>query len=168
MHQKTAINRILQHTFKDTNGHSKTIEEKYFKFPLFSINADKHMVQLYLPDYISSVKLSNWLHKNIQIPSTFQKEFIALPEAPLRNKAIPFRVFDPCRYLTGFIDSTDYEGVNVFVYCSLVEFQVIASITSPLLRLVSLNRIEKGYKLEAVFRTSIHSIEIPSVSRLHY
>ena len=120
------------------------VEDKYFELPLFSINIDEHSVHLSQPYYISSVKLSNWLHKITQIPRTFQKEFIALPEAPLKNKAIPFRVFDPCKYLTGFVHSSSYEGVNIFVYCSLIEFQIIGSITSPLLRLTSLNRTQKG------------------------
>ena len=144
VNEKPAFKRVLQHTFKATNGYSNIMQDKYFKFPLFSIDADKHMMQLYLAYYVSSVRLSNWLHDITQIPSIFQKEFIAIPEAPLKNKAIPFKVFDPCRYLTGFIDSNNYEGVNIFVYCSLIEFQIIASITSPLLRLVSLNRNKKG------------------------
>ena len=98
------------------------------------------MVQSYLPYYVSSVRLSNWLHDMTQIPSIFQKEFIDIPEVPLKNKAIPFKVFDPYRYLTGFIDTNNYQGVNIFVYCSLIKFHIIASIAFPLLKLMSLNR----------------------------
>ena len=143
-HQKAAIGDVLQHTFRETNGYSKILEDKYFELPSFSVNIDKQSVHLSLPYYISSVKLSDWLHKITQIPRTFKKEFIAVPEAPLKNKTIPFKVFDPCKHLTGFIHSTSYGSVNIFVYCSLIEFQIIASITSPLLRLTSLNRTKKG------------------------
>ena len=127
------------------------------------------MVQLYLPYYISSVKLSTWLQEIPQILSTFQQEFITLPEALLKNKAIPFtQVFVPCRYLTGFIDSTNYEVVNTFLYCSLIEIQIIAPITSPLLRLVFLNRNKTGINWRQFSEAQIHSIEISSVSRLRY
>ena len=58
-----------------------------------------------------------------------------------------YRKVDPIRKITGTLKTVDthyrQDGLNVFVYCDFIEYQTVGHITSPLLRLVSLDRSKK-------------------------
>ena len=102
------------------------------------------MVHLFIPYYVSGVKLSNWLAKITGIDVNNKKELIVLPEAPLTDKTLEYKMCDPMRCLTGIVKERETDGINILVYCSLIDYQIVGSISSPLLRIVALNRNRKG------------------------
>ena len=104
------------------------------------------MVHLYIPYYVSGVKLSNWLTKITGIDVNTETELLVLPEAPLTDKTLENKMFDLMRCLTGIVKETESNGMNILVYCSLIDYQTVGSISSPLLRILSLNRNRKGIK----------------------
>ena len=63
-------------------------------------------------------------------------------------------MIDPIKRVIGNLNVVEnqykQDGVNMFVHCDLLEYQIVGSINSPLLRLTSLDRSKKRYKLEAV------------------
>ena len=64
------------------------------------------MVHLCIPYYMSGGKLSNWLAKITSIDVNTEKKLIALLEAPLTDKTLEHKMFDPMRCLTGIVKET--------------------------------------------------------------
>ena len=138
------IKRAVKQSFRETNGKSSITKNRYFELPKFDVNFDKSMVHLFIPYYVSGVKLSNWLAKITSIDVNTEKDLITLPEAPLTNKSLEYKMFDPMRCVTGIVKETETDGINILVYCSLIDYQIVGSISSPLLRILALNRNRKG------------------------
>ena len=138
------IKRAVKRSSRETNGSLSITKNRYFELSKFDVNFDKSMVHLYIPYYISGVKLSNWLAKVTSIDVNTEKELIVLPEAPLTDKTLEYKMFDPMRCLTGIVKETELDGMNILVYCSLIDYQIVGSISSPLLRILALNRNRKG------------------------
>ena len=106
------------------------------------------MIHLHIPYYIHSVELSAWLTNSTNLPKVITRTEIPLPYAPLTNKALESNMIDPIKKVIGTVNVVEnqykQDGVNIFVYCDLIEYQIVGSINSPLLRLTSLDRSKKG------------------------
>ena len=136
--------RAIKQSFRDTNGRSSITINRYFELPKFDVSFDKSVVHLFIPYYVSGVKLWKWLAKITGIDVNTEKDLIVLPEAPFTDTTLNYNMFDPMRYLTGIVKETETDGINILVYCSLIDYQIVGSISSPLLRIVALNRNRKG------------------------
>ena len=95
------IKRAVKQSFRETNGRGSITKNRYFELPKFDVNFDKSMVHLFIPYYISGVKLSQWLAKITGIDVNTEKDLIVLPEAPLTDTTLKHKMFDPMRCLTG-------------------------------------------------------------------
>ena len=77
-----------------------------------------------------------------------KKKDIPLSYAPLLNPAAEYSMLDPMSRLAVNLNVVEnqyrHDGVNIFVHCDLLEYQIVGSITSPLLRHTSLDRSKKG------------------------
>ena len=80
------------------------------------------MLHLYIPYYVSGVKLLNWLAKIMGIDVNTEKDLLVLPEAPLTDKTLEYKMFDPMRCVTGIVKETETDGMNILVYCSLIDY----------------------------------------------
>ena len=138
------IKRAVKRSFRNTYGRSSITRNRYFELPKFDVKFDKSMVHLFIPYYISGVKLSHWLAKITGIDVNTEKELIDLPEAPLTDKTLEYKMCDPMRCLTGIVEETETDGMNILVYCSLIDYQIVGSISSTVLRILTLNRNRKG------------------------
>ena len=138
------IKRAVKRSFRDANGRLSITKSRYFELPKFDVNFDKSMVHLYIPYYVSGAKISNWLAKITGIVVNTEKELIVLPEAPLTVKTLEYKMSDPMRSITGIVKETETDRTNILVYCSLIDYQIVGSISSPLLRIFALNRNRKG------------------------
>ena len=49
------------------------------------------------------MKLSKWLAKITGIDVNTEKDLIVLPEAPLTDKTLEYKMFDPMRCVTGIV-----------------------------------------------------------------
>ena len=133
------IKRAVKQSFRETNGRRSKTKNRYFELPKFDVNFNKSMVHLFIPYYVSGVKLSKWLAKITGIDVNTEKDLIVLPEAPLTDKTLDYKMFDPMRCLTGIVNERETDGMNILVYCSLIDYQIVGSISSPLLRILALN-----------------------------
>ena len=143
-----AIKRILRLIYKTTNGHDKITSDRYFTLPKFEIDKNRNLIYLHLPYYVYSVELSSWLSNLTNLPKVTKKKDIPLSYAPLSNAAAEYSMLDPISRLAGNLNVVEnqyrHDGVTIFVYCDLSEYQIVGSINSPLLRLTSLDRSKKG------------------------
>ena len=142
------INTVLTSMFRGTQGEDKVTTDRYFELPKFVIDENRNIIYFYLPYYVYSVELSEWLANITQLKRVVKKKYIPLPYTPLLNMAEDYRMVDPKRKVTCNLKTVDthyrQDGLNVFVYCDLIEYQTVGHITSPLLRLVSLDRSKTG------------------------
>ena len=129
----------LQYIYSKTNGASKITQ--YIEYPRFEIDGD--LIHLHLPFYVRQIEMSNWLSKLTGIEGNYSRQFITLPEAPLEDKALTYKMLDPCKRLTSREDVKKDE-LYALVYCELIEYQLVGSIRSPLLRVVGLDGNKKG------------------------
>ena len=140
---KHHIKTVLTSIFRGTQGEDKVTTDRYFELPKFVIDENRNMIYFYLPYYVYSVELSEWLTNIMQLKRVVTKKYSPLPYARLLNMAEDYRMVDPIRKISGNLKTVDthyrQDGLNVFVYCDLIEYQTIGHITSPLLRLVSLD-----------------------------
>ena len=138
------IKHAIKQSFRETHGRLSITKNRYFELPKFDVNFDKSMVHLYIPYYVSGVKVSNWLAKITGIDVNTEKDLIVLPEALLTDKTLEYKMFDPMRCLMGIVKERETDGMNILVYCSLIDYQIVGSISSPLLRSLALNRNRKS------------------------
>ena len=72
-----------------------------------------------------------------------KKKDIPVSYAPLSNAAAEYSMLDPISRLAGNLNVVKnqyrHDGVNIFVYCDVIEYQIVGSINSPLLRLTLLD-----------------------------
>ena len=138
------IKRAVKQSYRETSGRSSITKNRYFEPPKFDVNFDKSMAHLFIPYYVSGVKLSNWLVKITGIDVNTEKDLINLPEPPLADKTLEYKMFDPMRCLTGIVKETETDGINILVYCSSIHYQIFGLISAPSLRILALNRNRKG------------------------
>ena len=143
-----AIKHVIGIQFRNTSGKQLITTDRYFTLPKFEIDENINLIYLHLPYYIHSVELSTWLTNLTNLPKVITREGIPLPYAPLTNKAFDFTMIDPIKKAIGNLNVVEnqykQDGLNIFVYCDLIEYQIVGSINSPLLRLTSLDRSKKG------------------------
>ena len=141
------IKRILSLIYKTTNGHDKITSDRYFTLPKFENDKNRNLIYLHLPYYVYLVELSAWLSNLTNLPKVTKKKDIPVSYAPLSNAAAEYSMLDPISRLAGNLNVVEnqyrHDGVNIFVYCDLIEYQIVGSINSPLLRLTSLDRSKK-------------------------
>ena len=142
-----AIKHIISLIYKDTNGHDKITSNRYFTLPKFEIDENRNVIYLHMPYYIYSIDLSAWLSNLTNLPKVTKKKDILVSYAPLSNAAAEYSMLDPMSRLAGNLHVVEnqyrHDGVNIFVYCDLLEYQIVGSTNSPLLRLTSLDRSKK-------------------------
>ena len=142
-----AIKHILSLIYKTTNGHDKITSDRYVTLPKFEIDKNRNLIYLHLPYYVYSVELSAWLSTLTKLPKVTKKKDIPVSYAPLSNAAAEYSMLDPISRLAGNLNVVEnqyrHDGVNIFVYCDLIEYQIVGSINSLLLRLTSLDRSKK-------------------------
>ena len=97
------INRAVKQSFRETNVRLSITKNRYFELPKFDVNLDKSMVHLFIPYYVSGVTLSKWLAKITGINVNTEKDLIVLPEVPLTDKTLEYKMFDPMRCVTGIV-----------------------------------------------------------------
>ena len=85
----------VKRRFRDTNGRISITENRYYELPKFDVNFDKSMVHLFIPYYVSGIKLSSWFAKITGIDVNTEKDLIILPEAPFIDKTLEYKMFDP-------------------------------------------------------------------------
>ena len=146
--QRESIKHIISLQFRNTSGKLLITTDRYFTLPHFEIDENRNLIYLHLPYYIYSVELSAWLSNLTNLPKVITRKAIPLPYAPLTNRAAEFSMIDPLKRVVGNLNVVEnqykHDGVNIFVYCDLIEYQIVGSINSPLLRLTSLDRSKKG------------------------
>ena len=146
--QRESIKHILSLQFNYTSGQLLITTDRYFTVPKFEIDENRNLIYLHLPYYIHSVELSAWLSNLTNLPKVVTRKAIPLPYEPLVNRAAEYSMIDPISRIVGNINVVEnqyrHDGVNIFVYCDLIEYQIVGSINSPLLRLTSLDRSKKG------------------------
>ena len=146
--QRESIKHILSLQFNNTSGKLFITTDRYFTLPKFEIDENRNLIYLHLPYYIHSVELSAWLSNLTNLPKVITRKAIPLPYAPLVNRAAEYSMIDPISRIVGNLNVVEnqyrHDGVNIFVYCDLIEYQIVGSINSPLLRLTSLDRSKKG------------------------
>ena len=129
----------LQHTYSKTSRLTRITE--YVDYPQFEIDGD--LIHLHLPFYVRKIEMSNWLSKLTGIERNYTRQFILLPNAPLEDMTLTYKMLDPCKRLTSREDMKKGE-LYALVYCELIEYQMVGSIRSPLLRVVGLDGNKKG------------------------
>ena len=146
--QHESIKHILSLQFNYTSGHLLITTDRYFTLPKFEIDENRNLIYLHLPYYIHSVELSAWLSNLTNLPKVVTRKAIPLPYAPLVHRAAEYSMIDPISRIVGNLNVVEnqyrHDGVNIFVYCDLIEYQIVGSSNSPLLRLTSLDRSKKG------------------------
>ena len=133
------FNDYLQQIYSKTSGLTKILQ--YVKYPEFEIDGD--LIHLHLPFYVKEIEMSYWLSQLTGIERTYSRQFIILPEAPLEDKTLTYKMLDPCNRLTSRED-TKKDELYALVYCELIEYQLVSGIRSPLLRVVGLDGNKKG------------------------
>ena len=87
-----------------------------------------------MPYFVYSVELSAWLTNLTKLPKVITGKAIPLPYAPLPNRAAEFSMIDPIKKVIGTLNvvKNQYkqDGVNIFVYCNVIEYKIVASINS--------------------------------------
>ena len=145
-----SINHVIGLQFRNTSGNQLITTDRYFTLPKFEIDENRNLIYLHLPYYIHSADLSTWLTNLTNLPKVITRTEIPLPYAPLTNKALDVNMIDPIKKVIGNLNVVEnqykQDGLNIFVYCDLIEYQIVGSINSPLLRLTSLDRSKKGIK----------------------
>ena len=81
---------------------------------------------------VCSIELSAWLSNLTNLPKVTKKKDML---DPMNRLAENVKVVE---------NQYRHDGVNIFVYCNVIEYQIVGSSTSPLLRLTSLDRSKKG------------------------
>ena len=143
-----SIKHVIGLQCRNTSGKQLLTTDRYFTLPKFEIDENRNLIYLHLPYYIHSVELSTWLTNLTNLPKVITRTEIPLPYAPLTNKALDFNMIDPIKTAIGNVNVVEnqykQDGLNIFVYCDLIEYQIVGSSNSPLLRLTSLDRSKKG------------------------
>ena len=142
-----SIKHVIELQFRHTSGKQLITTDRYFTLPQFEIDDNRNLIYLHLPYYIHSVDLSTRLTNLTNLPKVITRTEIPLPYAPLTTKALDFNMIDPIKKAIGNLNVVEnqykQDGLNIFVYCDLIEYQIVGSINSPLLRLTSLDRSKK-------------------------
>ena len=147
------IKQFLKEEFSGTSGRNLITTDQYFELPKLSIDTNKNMVVFSLPYYVKELKLAGWLNKLLGLftesEAVFERKLFNIPSPLIRfdYATQKFNWLDRTQQITNVLPSTNFElgeGVNIFIYCSLIEYRYIGNIKSPILKMLGLSQNKRA------------------------